>query len=267
MFDESFMYKMISFFNIVQRPSNDWGKSPESRHQTTLGDDIERLQKRRNALVHSPSAQLSESTFEEYFDELSEIAQRFDTHLHQSYYRNRFQDEVIGMKRKSPDLETQAKYIALLEEKIEMKKVTDCHIDHHLLEMFLGRNINDLIEKVRRVTGDELNDNVWVNMYLFRVTDRDRALSRLRMAVSALEQSSGQQLVVTHVEESSILFHLRVKKGCFKDSNNFIQEVLRILKLLLPYAKDYLEYNLQVVLSINTVKGKLKLISVALRKK
>lgn len=142
MFDESFMYKMISFFNIVQRPSNDWGKSPESRHQTTLGDDIERLQKRRNALVHSPSAQLSESTFEEYFDELSEIAQRFDTHLHQSYYRNRFQDEVIGMKRKSPDLETQAKYIALLEEKIEMKskyylKTFDCFFyEYELIPKF-----------------------------------------------------------------------------------------------------------------------------------
>lgn len=104
-------------------------------------------------------------------------------------------------------------------------------------------------------------------MYLFRVIDRDRALSCLRRAVSALEQSSDQQIVVTHVEESSILFHLRVKKGCFKDSNNFIQEVLRILKLLLPYAKDYLEYNLQVMMSINTVKGKLQLITVALRKK
>lgn len=121
MFDETLMYKMISFFEIVQRPSKGWGNSPERRDQTTLGDDIERLQKRRNALVHSPSAQLSESTFEEYFHELREIAQRFDTHLHQSNYRNRFEDEVFSMKRQSPDPETQAKYIAALEKIHEMK--------------------------------------------------------------------------------------------------------------------------------------------------
>lgn len=116
MFDETLMYKMISFFNIVRQPSNNWGKSPTGRHQTTLGDDIERLRKRRNILVHSPEPQLSESQFEEFFDELSEIAQRFDTHLHQSTFGNRFQDEVINMKRRIPDPEAQAKYIETLEK-------------------------------------------------------------------------------------------------------------------------------------------------------
>lgn len=121
MFDESLMYKMISYFTIVQRPSNNWGTSPTGPHQTTLGDDIERLRKRRNALVHSPSPILSQRTFEEFFDELHEIALRFDRHLHQSTHINRFQDEVNIKKNQSPDQETKAKYIEALENVLDLK--------------------------------------------------------------------------------------------------------------------------------------------------
>ncbi|CAC5375207.1 unnamed protein product [Mytilus coruscus] len=133
------------------------------------------------------------------------------------------------------------------------------YVDNHFLQIFYGRDINELCEETRNATGEELDDTVWVNMFLFRVKDKRKAVINLRKAIVALEQSRDREMVVTDVEESSILLHLRVKKGCFKGTDNLKQEVLYILELLLPYAKDYLEYNLQVVLSINTVKGKLQL--------
>lgn len=97
-------------------------------------------------------------------------------------------------------------------------------------------------------------------MFLFRVKDKGKAVVNLRKAIVALEQASDRKMVVTDVEESSVLVHLRVRKDCFKGTNTFKQEVLYILKLLLPYAKEYLECNLQVVMSINSVKRKLQLI-------
>lgn len=117
--DESLLYKIISCFNLVQRPSKGWGNSPTDLHRTTLGDDIERLRKRRNALVHSPEPQMSEIQFEEFFDELYEIARRFDIYLHQYMCENCFQNKVISMKKQSPDPETQAKYIEALENVLE----------------------------------------------------------------------------------------------------------------------------------------------------
>lgn len=117
--DESLLYKIISCFNLVQRPSKGWGNSPTDLHQTTLGDDIERLRKKRNALVHSPEPHMSEIQLEEFFDELYEIARRFDIYLHQYMCENCFQNKVISMKKQSPDPETQAKYIEALENVLE----------------------------------------------------------------------------------------------------------------------------------------------------
>lgn len=65
-------------------------------------------------------------------------------------------------------------------------------------------------------------------MFLFRVKDKGKAVVNLRKAIVALEQACDRKMVVTDVEESSVLVHLRVIKDCFKGTNTFKQEVLYI---------------------------------------
>lgn len=107
----------------------------------------------------------------------------------------------------------------------------------------------------------ELDETVWLNMFVTCINgfkDPEKAVSILQKLLVEFKGRCKKKLVVISVEEGSILFHLRAKKRCFKTPADFEMNVLDILQILLPRAKKYLDTNLQVVISVDTVKGKLQ---------
>lgn len=78
--DISVMYKIIKFFNLISPPTRNWGANPLP-NETELGDDIERIKKARNYLVHKYDANVSETSFTEFFENSITVSKRFDKYL------------------------------------------------------------------------------------------------------------------------------------------------------------------------------------------
>lgn len=78
--DVSFMYKIIKHFRLIDPPTRDWNSCPLT-DETELGDDIERIRRARNRLVHKFDANISEQAYRIFFEEITIVSRRLDTYL------------------------------------------------------------------------------------------------------------------------------------------------------------------------------------------
>lgn len=89
----SLMYRIIKKLSIVDPPTRNWGANP-LEHETTLGDDIERIRSARHNLIHQFKANISEQSYIEFFDNIILVSRRLDEHLKKPKgkgYENRIQ--------------------------------------------------------------------------------------------------------------------------------------------------------------------------------
>lgn len=78
--DVSLMYKIIKFFRLIDHPTRNWGANPFEQ-ETKLGDDIERIRRARNHLVHKVDAKISKQSYIEFFDNITKVSRRLDKYL------------------------------------------------------------------------------------------------------------------------------------------------------------------------------------------
>lgn len=76
----SLMYRIMKKLSIVDPPTRNWGANP-LEHETTLGDDIERIRIARHNLIHQFKANISEQSYIEFFDNIILVSRRLDEHL------------------------------------------------------------------------------------------------------------------------------------------------------------------------------------------
>lgn len=124
-FDFSLLYKLIRYFNLVNPPNRGWGNQPQG-NDIDVGDDIERLRKSRNSIVHMPRAELSMVEEQEFYNLTLEAAKRADYFL-RKHPDHGFQKEIMDIQIKSLDSETEEKYIKALEEVVQLKRKYICN--------------------------------------------------------------------------------------------------------------------------------------------
>ena len=83
--DVTLIYKIVKYFKIfIPSPSRQWGSNPLS-NETEIGDDVERIRRARNHLLHSIKADITEQEMNDFFDRFTEVGNRVDKYLNNQY--------------------------------------------------------------------------------------------------------------------------------------------------------------------------------------
>lgn len=81
-FDVPLMYKIIRNLNLVPRPTQGWdNQTPPSSTEITIGDDIERIRRIRNEIVHRGNTNVHDHELANYFSFFKDIARRLEVAL------------------------------------------------------------------------------------------------------------------------------------------------------------------------------------------
>ncbi|XP_052064162.1 uncharacterized protein LOC127704251 isoform X2 [Mytilus californianus] len=104
--DISLLYRLIRYFKLLPAPSRGWGAKPSIK-EIREGDDVERMKRYRNDLVHRPKGGLSESEKTDIFTESINIAKRLDS---------RSPTHDFESKVRATKYVTQEKYVTALEQ-------------------------------------------------------------------------------------------------------------------------------------------------------
>lgn len=81
-FDVPLIYKIIKTLNLVPYPTKGWGnQTPPAETEITVGDDIERIRRIRNEIVHRGNANISDTELTYYFSIFKNIARRLELYL------------------------------------------------------------------------------------------------------------------------------------------------------------------------------------------
>lgn len=108
--DISCLYIVIRNFNLLPRPEQGWGKKPNPEDQSE-GDDVERMKRHRNDIIHRPKGGLTEPERNIFFQESIEIAKRMDKRIGSP--KNGFESKI---EEKKSNNFTRQKYIEALEK-------------------------------------------------------------------------------------------------------------------------------------------------------
>ncbi|CAG2217063.1 unnamed protein product [Mytilus edulis] len=81
-FDIPLIYKLVRNLNLVPSPTNGWDfHTPPAANEILPGDDIERIRRTRNEILHRGNAQLSDFDLTDYFTTFKAIAVRLEAYL------------------------------------------------------------------------------------------------------------------------------------------------------------------------------------------
>lgn len=78
--DGSLFYKLIRHFELVNMPSEGWGKQPNP-HAINQGDDVERLRYLRNSVFHRTQSAMTPTESKSFFEGFLQCAERLDKYL------------------------------------------------------------------------------------------------------------------------------------------------------------------------------------------
>ncbi|CAC5371900.1 unnamed protein product [Mytilus coruscus] len=85
-FDVALMYKIIRNLNLVPPPTQGWDNHiPPTSTETTIGDDVERIRRSRNDIVHNVNTNISVVELNNRFSLFKDIASRLGVYLNKEY--------------------------------------------------------------------------------------------------------------------------------------------------------------------------------------
>lgn len=122
--DFSIIYKIVSYFKgFIPPPTRNWGANP-LLNEIDIGDDVERIRRKRNRFVHKINANTSEKDMNDFFDTVIEIGKRIDKYL-KKIGLNSFEETIQHYGSCSMEPETTKKYIRALKkiESLEGMKI------------------------------------------------------------------------------------------------------------------------------------------------
>ncbi|CAC5416257.1 ANK [Mytilus coruscus] len=140
------MYKIIRNLNLVPPPTQGWdNRIPPTSTETTIGDDVERIRRSRNDIVHNVNTNISDLELENRFSCFIDIASRLEVYL---IKRNReFVSRIEDVKTRCLDPETEESYLRQLEILSERETIMQSNISavsHSVDELRQQSNMNAL---------------------------------------------------------------------------------------------------------------------------
>ncbi|CAG2198588.1 ANK [Mytilus edulis] len=114
-FDVPLMYKIIRNLNLVPNPTQGWdNQTPPSSTEITVGDDIERIRRIRNEIVHRGNTKVKDPELANYFSFFKDIARRLEVALMLS--NREFVSKLENAETCCIDEDTERHYIKRLRE-------------------------------------------------------------------------------------------------------------------------------------------------------
>lgn len=93
--DGSLLYKLIRYFDLVEKPSAGWENTPKEG-AIRQGDDVQRLRNLRNLIFHRCKPILSEEDSECFFSVFLKCADRIDCSLKRQ--KKEFMEEIMRIR-------------------------------------------------------------------------------------------------------------------------------------------------------------------------
>lgn len=122
-FDVSLMYKIIRNLNLVPGPTQGWdNQTPPSTTEITVGDDVERIRRMRNEIVHSGNTNVTDAELTHYFSVFKDIANRLETSLGMS--KREFVSKIEIAETCCIDKDSEQRYLIRLRELAEKEKIS-----------------------------------------------------------------------------------------------------------------------------------------------
>ncbi|XP_052106519.1 uncharacterized protein LOC127739007 [Mytilus californianus] len=106
-FDIQLSYKIIRNLNLVTCPTRGWDHPQDPMvHELTIGDDVERIRRQRNEILHKGETKVTDKDLAEYFSVFKGLAIRLENYLGkpQGHFLSKFEQlETRCMDQKSEE--------------------------------------------------------------------------------------------------------------------------------------------------------------------
>ncbi|XP_052084179.1 uncharacterized protein LOC127721476 isoform X2 [Mytilus californianus] len=127
-FDIPLVYKLVRNLNLVPSPSKGWDfHIPPAATEILPGDDIERIRRIRNEILHRGNAQVSDTSLTDYFSTFKDIAIRLETYIGKP--KGEFVQKFQILEKCCMDEETEKTYLERLtilrERDINLSKAVE----------------------------------------------------------------------------------------------------------------------------------------------
>ncbi|XP_063447976.1 uncharacterized protein LOC134727525 [Mytilus trossulus] len=158
-FDVPLMYKLIRNLNLVPCPTQGWdNQTPPSLTEITVGDDIERIRRIRNEIVHRGNTNVLGHELADYFSSFKDIAKRLEVTLMLS--NRKFVSKMENVETCCIDKDTEQHYIKRLTEleKYETELVmnfAEVRKDIDLLRLQMTDQVSNSQKKIHNVTAEQ----------------------------------------------------------------------------------------------------------------
>ncbi|VDH90897.1 Hypothetical predicted protein [Mytilus galloprovincialis] len=227
--DISCLYKVIRHFNLLQSPKQGWGQKPKHDHQSE-GDDVERMKRYRNDIMHRPRGGLPESERKVFFQVSIGIAQRMD--MRNGSPKNGFESQIELMKSY---IISRERYKEVLQKCPGYQGQLQEAPDKPCFDLYYGNDIkiktatNEMIDKKpTRCTLYVKDTNFDVNAVIQKLEDIKDALRKGSFDISLEDAEIG-----------SLILHLKIHDKCFTSTellhqtiHSFLQQFFQIAAIL-----------------------------------
>ncbi|XP_071127898.1 uncharacterized protein [Mytilus edulis] len=115
-FDIPLMYTLIRNLKLVPQPTQGWDKNDPTPVELTVGDDVERIRRLRNEILHRGDADVHKDVLSVYMCRFKEIAGRLETYLGKR--KDEFVSQIESLETCCMDIETERTYLDNLKELI-----------------------------------------------------------------------------------------------------------------------------------------------------
>ncbi|VDI38292.1 Hypothetical predicted protein [Mytilus galloprovincialis] len=159
-FDVPLMYKIIRNLNLVPRPTQGWdNQTPPLATEMTVGDDIERIRRIRNEVVHRGNTNVQDPELAKYFSVFKDLASRLEISLVLS--NREFVSKIENVETCCIDNDTQQLYIRRLKELAEnetqlVQSVAKVQKDLASLGLKITSNVSKLTGEIDEIKLEQM---------------------------------------------------------------------------------------------------------------
>ncbi|CAC5371727.1 unnamed protein product [Mytilus coruscus] len=217
--DVSFMYKIIKFFRLIDPPTRNWGSNPLA-HETELGDDVERIRRARNHLVHKFDANISEQEYRTFFEKIKIVSRRLDIHLKKQKDMG-YEHMIEEYKLSSLDSKDKEKLLDERRQEECLKQICTCTPIGKETEVhvFAGKTMNDIIDKVKSIAGDYV---VPIKIIIHGIDD---SADKVEMINALKNELSTKNITIKSAEKNCIILFAETKSNVLQDNSLFLMEI------------------------------------------
>ncbi|XP_063400124.1 uncharacterized protein LOC134684747 [Mytilus trossulus] len=177
--DFSIIYKIAKYFRgLIPTPTRNWGTNPLP-NEIEEGDDVERLRRKRNYMVHKVDAEISEQVMNEFFTTSIEIGRRIDNYLNKTG-EDGHEEKIKHYQSCSLEPETTENYLRALREIECLKEKLTLKVGNKELHFYEGNSIAHVVAKLNESQSLNEGDHMTpVKLILHDVKDEDQQIELL----------------------------------------------------------------------------------------